>query len=787
MCTINNETTIMPSDRESHHLSSTSTLFTRQVSCSVAAMFSLVFTLSIYLSMKQMPLVFYQTQNISFENVQLARTLEPPREPLCSPAQRIVFLKTHKTAGTSIGTILQRYGYTRNLSFAIPAKDTPVFHCCRYFKRTDVYQYTEQEVQFEPEFGNQTWGFNMMTSHAVYSRPEMDAVVPDGLYVTSLRNPVDQFESAFVYFDMMKQAKISTNNNTNPLSVFFTNPENYRKRIRYGEKQVQNGQMYDLGFQSQYFSDPFYIRYKIRQLEREFDLVIIKEYFDESLILMKKLFCWEMDDILYIPKRIRDSGFRYNISENLRQNITKWNHADVLLYEHFNRTLWRKIEEYGAEFGQELDVFRRRIVDVTSLCEAGSQIIKDNVHHMNIIRLGNKTHFCRNLLRMDGEYTALIRKRMQVKEWKNTQDQRNTSISDLNSKQQTEKGNINSTKSKLSTNNSPISDTMNGKRITRKWMQLFKTDITSLRNPVDQFESAFVYFDMMKQAKITTNNNTNPLSVFFTNPENYRKRIRYGEKQVQNGQMYDLGFQSQYFSDPFYIKYKIRQLEREFDLVIIKEYFDESLILMKKLFCWEMDDILYIPKRIRDSGFRYNISENLRQNIREWNHADVLLYEHFNRTLWRKIEEYGAEFWQELDAFRRHIVDVTSLCEAGSQIIKDNVHHMNIIRLGNKTTFCRNLLRMDGEYTALIRKRMQVKEWKNTQRNTSISDLNSKQQTVKGNINSTKSKLSTNNSPISDTMNGKRITRVRKKIFKKIVKKIKKPVTKAGYKAVRKP
>ncbi|KAF7643650.1 hypothetical protein LDENG_00235760 [Lucifuga dentata] len=38
----------------------------------------------------------------------------------CQPKSHIVFLKTHKTASTTIINILQRYGDSRNLTFALP-------------------------------------------------------------------------------------------------------------------------------------------------------------------------------------------------------------------------------------------------------------------------------------------------------------------------------------------------------------------------------------------------------------------------------------------------------------------------------------------------------------------------------------------------------------------------------------------------------------------------------------------------------------------------------------------
>ena len=346
---------------------------------------------------------YFVLQSRLIETPQLSRRLTATARPQCSPAHRVIFLKTHKTAGTSIATIIQRYGYTRNLTFAIPNRNTPVFNVNSHFKRTEVLGYHKIA---------RNKSFDMLTSHAVYLRPEMDATVPNALYVTSLRDSVDQFESAFVYYDIKKQLRFAKEEN--PIATFFTNPTYYKKKVRYGRTQVQNGQLYDLGFDTRFVSDPYYVQYKIRQLDGEFDLVLIKEYFDESLILMKKLFCWELDDIIYIPKRTRAENSYFNNSESLHEKIRKWNHADMLLYEHFNRTLWRKIAEYGDEFWTELEIFRRRVKEVTSVCESNIQVVKDKIHHIDVVKLRNGSKFCEDLVRMDGDYTTLIRCRMKT-------------------------------------------------------------------------------------------------------------------------------------------------------------------------------------------------------------------------------------------------------------------------------------------------------------------------------------------------------------------------------------
>ena len=47
------------------------------------------------------------------------------------------------------------------------------------------------------------------------------------------------------------------------------------------------------------------------------------------------------------------------------------------------------------------------------------------------------------------------------------------------------------------------------------------------------------------------------------------------------------------------IKEYVEFLEEEFDLVLIADYFDESVVLMKRLLCWELDDVLFVKTNER--------------------------------------------------------------------------------------------------------------------------------------------------------------------------------------------
>ena len=71
-----------------------------------------------------------------------------------------------------------------------------------------------------------------------------------------------------------------------------------------------------------------------KYIEEEFDLVMIADYFDESLILLKWLLCWEIKDILYVKLRVQKK--KQEFEEEVKKNNLTWNHADVTLFDHLN-------------------------------------------------------------------------------------------------------------------------------------------------------------------------------------------------------------------------------------------------------------------------------------------------------------------------------------------------------------------------------------------------------------------------------------------------------------------
>lgn len=150
-----------------------------------------------------------------------------------------------------------------------------------------------------------------------------------------------------------------------PLGSFLKYPPSFKDTHPLMKKTLalhllRNPMMFDLGLDFRYFQNHTAIGEYIDYIGKEFDVVMIMEYFDESLVLLKQQLCWSYEDILYFKLNERqEKQKRKTLDKTVKDNILSWNYADKLLYDHFNRTLWRKIKAQGKAFTRELEIFRR--------------------------------------------------------------------------------------------------------------------------------------------------------------------------------------------------------------------------------------------------------------------------------------------------------------------------------------------------------------------------------------------------------------------------------------------
>lgn len=274
----------------------------------------------------------------------------------CQPKVNIMFMKTHKTASSTILNILFRFGEKHNLKFALPDGRNDFFYPSP-FQCSQVKGYKPGDC------------FNIVCNHMRFDPHEVAKLLPpNAAYITILRDPVDLFESSFHYYHRAVPLTWQISGQ-NKLAQFLDSPQTFYIPDAFNSFYLRNLLFFDFGFDNNLEADDPRVMRDIQKLSKHLDLVLITEYFEESLILLKDMLCWTMDDILYFKLNVRRTSSVSQLTPELRARALKWNGADWKLYQHFNATFWARVELFGRErMKQEVEELRRRNAEMKSIC-----------------------------------------------------------------------------------------------------------------------------------------------------------------------------------------------------------------------------------------------------------------------------------------------------------------------------------------------------------------------------------------------------------------------------------
>ena len=112
----------------------------------------------------------------------------------------------------------------------------------------------------------------------------------------------------------------------------------------------KNQQLWDLGTTHIEMEEAGTVQAKIARLDSEFDLVLIAEYFDESLVLLADILCWDLSDVRYLKQNARVSSKVSNITETARGSLETWLEADRKLYDHFAQKMDDLIDRSWSDY-----------------------------------------------------------------------------------------------------------------------------------------------------------------------------------------------------------------------------------------------------------------------------------------------------------------------------------------------------------------------------------------------------------------------------------------------------
>ncbi|XP_028678602.1 galactose-3-O-sulfotransferase 3, partial [Erpetoichthys calabaricus] len=285
-----------------------------------------------------------------------AGSADPPR------AHHIVFLKTHKTGGSTVQNLLFRLGEKERLTFAFPYASFQFFYPTRF------------QAEFVDELPLASSHFDVLCSHTRLDLEELGKVMPaDSVYVTILRDPATTFESLFSYYQNSIPAfsKVSaatgSGNLTALLSAFLEMPEFYYNASSPGNGLAKNPMTFDLGLDNQEWASTW--PEMLEQLSHAFQLVMMAEYFDESLILLKDLLGLEHEDLIYVKLNLRQDSYRTPLTEEMLARMQSWNSLDLLLYSYFKEVFWERVRRYGLQrMAREVSILKSLVKETRHLC-----------------------------------------------------------------------------------------------------------------------------------------------------------------------------------------------------------------------------------------------------------------------------------------------------------------------------------------------------------------------------------------------------------------------------------
>eukprot|EP00111_Clytia_hemisphaerica_P007003 TCONS_00020303-protein len=330
----------------------------------------------------------------------------------CTPQQNIIFLKTHKTGSSTLTNILNRYADINNLRMLIPSG------------KQNRFDWPNKFTPFSADvrlLGPETKA-NMLVNHARFSKESMQQMISKPTkFITILRNPVTQFDSLFHYegFDKL----LSIQRKYRAMDIFLSSPKHYYQRLLRKRETpealplLRNSMLYDLGFtfheRPRGDDSDARVGKAIQEIDETFDMVLLMDYFDESLVLLMNELCWGFEDIIYMKHNVRAK--RKNVSTKTADRIRKWNSADWELYKHFNKTFWNKIQKYGsAKFAKDLREFRERNNELVKNCQIKSEDTLPPFSTVKQYKLGGNVRqeyqsLCEKILLSEVEYLQRFR------------------------------------------------------------------------------------------------------------------------------------------------------------------------------------------------------------------------------------------------------------------------------------------------------------------------------------------------------------------------------------------
>lgn len=308
-----------------------------------------------------------QTRSIIIDRLQQINTQRSNSTQCSIRKSNVVFLKVHKAGSTTVQNILLRHAFENNLNVALPKwhLDSLSFHVIgNEILRTSLIPLPDGEE------------YNILCNHIVYNRELLGELMPkDTQYIGIVRDPMTQFLSSAKYFQFFSVLQRDTEdksiaNDLDKLTIdYIHNSSRYPKIDKQDiTEKIHNYQSNDFGLKKEDFDNDTAINSLLSKIENEFQIIMLTEYFDESLILLRRYLCWDFSDILYITKNVQGALPMVLYNPIIKAWLKKHNMADFRLYNHMRSRFWNQVAAEGGSFHDEVTEFKFIKKKVSDFC-----------------------------------------------------------------------------------------------------------------------------------------------------------------------------------------------------------------------------------------------------------------------------------------------------------------------------------------------------------------------------------------------------------------------------------
>eukprot|EP00055_Hartaetosiga_balthica_P003412 m.7674 g.7674 ORF g.7674 m.7674 type:complete len:774 (-) comp2884_c0_seq2:1336-3657(-) len=617
-----------------------------------------------------------------------------------SPQTKIKYIKTHKTGSSTLTNIFHRFGEANDLNMALPRDN--LFYAWPSVNARGIANSIEH-------IGNRNFPYDILASgHVAYVKEGLNEIVPGGTFVTILRNPYTHFTSSWAHWHVYDHIK----HNGGPMLTVYEFLENFHKYKDYMSPSDKllliNNMASDLGLHNPTVEST---KLLIQDMEDNFGTVLITEYMMESLVLMKRRLCWTLNDVLHMSLKVSHEHKAMVVKDHPSlKKLDELNFADLMLYRHFNASFWRQVEEEKKNgFDKEVEELKEMVNMHSKNCqrfvnydedahrvELEENLSLDKQDRLCHLMMLDSKGFVKHLKKRDGYpieklecFASSYTTKLMHLVTDNPADVQVSNIfalnsvlvktltyEDVNNVEQVPDGMLPRPPIQVHRPASSFALSVRGLTYDRNFMDAFSPNmmyISTFRHPVQEFLDAWTRLKIEEMMRAVDPSLENALDEYLDNTDYWHQALnRKGfnvQRHLTNRIGYFMGVPLQH--TPAQMEHALNHIWW-FTHIIIAERPVESLVFLRRMLCWKLDDVVKVDLKEWTKATSYKISSftsrpplRVEKRLLEINHVDFELYRRASDVFALKTKRQ-VSFADEIEMFNSKRQTFLNSCESSS-------------------------------------------------------------------------------------------------------------------------